>query len=61
MLRSCIQKNSTLYTQYVYQFHRHGEKNPEHVYPNDPYDDEKLWPGGWAQLTDVINYIYSYP
>lgn len=34
---------------------RHGERNIQKTYPNDPYKDESFWPGGFGQLTKVPN------
>lgn len=35
------------------QIYRHGDRNIDKVYPNDPYKDEKYWPGGIGELTNV--------
>lgn len=33
--------------------YRHGERTPEHPYPNDPYKNESVfWPIGFGQLTN---------
>ncbi|XP_055305423.1 prostatic acid phosphatase-like [Sitodiplosis mosellana] len=32
---------------------RHGERNIEKSYPNDPYKEEKYWLGGFGALTNV--------
>lgn len=32
---------------------RHGERNIEETYPNDPWQSEKYWPGGYGELTNV--------
>lgn len=37
------------------QVFRHGDRNPIHLYPNDPYKNESNWPEGFSQLTRVIN------
>lgn len=34
--------------------YRHGDRNINHIYPNDPWGDEEHWPdGGIGQLTKV--------
>lgn len=32
---------------------RHGHRNPVKPFKNDPLYDEKNWPGGYGELTDV--------
>lgn len=32
---------------------RHGERTLYASYPNDPWQSEEYWPGGYQQLTDV--------
>lgn len=32
---------------------RHGDRNIDRVYPNDPNKDEANWPGGIGELTNV--------
>ncbi len=43
------------------QIFRHGDRAPTKFYPNDPYinDFDKLWPEGFAQLTNVIFFPIS--
>lgn len=37
-----------------FQIFRHGERNIERTYPNDPFQDEAtFWPGGYGALTNV--------
>lgn len=35
------------------QIHRHGDRNIDTVYPNDPYNSDRYWPGGLGELTEV--------
>lgn len=35
------------------QIYRHGARNIQKQYPNDPFRDEKHWPEGLGQLTRV--------
>lgn len=44
-------KNDTLIFAHV--IFRHGARNIEKPYPNDPYKDERFWPPGFGQLTKV--------
>lgn len=36
---------------FIWQIFRHGARNIEKTYPNDPYKNEKFWPEGLGQLT----------
>lgn len=36
---------------------RHGDRNILLPYPNDPFKSEKLWPGGFGELTNV-NWLF---
>ncbi|XP_067648972.1 prostatic acid phosphatase-like [Haliotis asinina] len=36
--------------RYVQVLFRHGDRSPEHTYPNDPYQKD-TWPQGWGELT----------
>ncbi|KAG7209702.1 hypothetical protein KM043_011341 [Ampulex compressa] len=33
--------------------YRHGDRTPIQPYPNDPYNDESLWPVPYGQLTNI--------
>ncbi|RWS30137.1 lysosomal acid phosphatase-like protein 3 [Leptotrombidium deliense] len=41
--------NSTLKSIII--VHRHGDRTPIHLYPNDPYRNESYWPDGMGQLS----------
>lgn len=45
------QMNDTLIFANV--IYRHGDRNINRKYPNDPWGDEEHWPGGIGQLTKV--------
>lgn len=42
-----------LFLSVVLQIFRHGERNIDNTYPNDPFKDEIYWPGGFGALTNV--------
>jgi hypothetical protein len=46
----------------VHLIWRHGDRNPEITYPNDPYKDSSFWPDGLGQLTQVFinKFIYMH-
>lgn len=33
--------------------YRHGDRTPIRPYPNDPYNDESIWPVPYGQLTNI--------
>ncbi|XP_046583084.1 prostatic acid phosphatase-like [Haliotis rubra] len=37
-------------TIFLLQLFRHGDRSPEHTYPNDPYQED-TWPQRWGELT----------
>lgn len=37
----------------IFQLFRHGDRTPIDPYPNDPYNNETLWPVPFGQLTNV--------
>lgn len=40
--------------RFFQQLFRHGARNIEFSYPNDPWANEQMyWPEGYGQLTDV--------
>ncbi|XP_031636576.1 prostatic acid phosphatase-like [Contarinia nasturtii] len=36
---------------FAHVIYRHGDRNINKIYPNDPYADESYWQGGFGQLT----------
>lgn len=47
-----ITKNKRNLVFFSCQIFRHGDRNIDSVYPNDPYKDEKYWPEGFGALTN---------
>lgn len=50
ILKQNSSNNTLILAQVIY---RHGARNIDRIYPNDPYKDEIHWPGGIGQLTLV--------
>lgn len=46
-----IKINGKIY--FFFKLCRHGDRNIYFSYPNDPYQDERLWPDGFMELTNV--------
>lgn len=49
----CILKLFNVCFMKYIQIFRHGQRNIEKSYPNDPYKDVVYWPEGFGQLTNV--------
>lgn len=43
---------------FLLQIFRHGDRTPVEPYPLDPWKDQKWWPVGFGQLTNVSKSIF---
>ena len=55
--RQTLEKSDLIYSHVLF---RHGDRNIIDPYPKDPWRDQKYWPTGWGQLTNVSNISSFY-
>lgn len=41
---------------FAHVVYRHGDRNIQYTFPNDPWKDEIHWPEGYGQLSKVENF-----